>query len=280
VLTVGCTTPEYVLSTLVSRQSGEVKLNNLRDKLFQGTLVASAPAGFDVSAKRTAVQLVPGERTTVPLEVTLTGDVPAGDHLIAINLLGHDGTLDTARTARIKHLGRREQIVLHPVEDTYASQRYPDRNRGSVDVLLVDGGETKTADLGHNVAYLKFVVRVPGKPLRAKLRMHHTGSGADSSESGCGRVCLVDEPWQEAQVTYQMQPKLGREIARRGHVADDNVIEWPLAVVPQNHDTLSLAVDSTDLEGAEYLSRESDRPPELIIEYEPSPRTASRAKAK
>jgi len=265
VLTLGCTTPKFELSSVAPRQSGRIMLSNLREQPVAGMLQMAAPDGFEVSPRQVEVKLAAGQRTTVPVEATVTGDVPRGEYRITVKLLRSDGTLELERTARIEHLGRRGRLVFRPVEDAHVSQRYPDRNQGTANVLLVDGGNQKIGDSDHNLAYLKFRLEVPGKPLSAKLRMHNAGNPTGDS----GRVCLVTEPWDEKAVTYQTRPKPGRQLGRLGAVGENQVVECPLAVDLAGKGELSLMIDPTSIDGVDYVSREGSRPPELVVEYEP-----------
>ena len=107
VLTLGCATPDFELSSLAPKQSGQLKLSNLREQPLIGTLHMVAPKGFEVSPKQVEVKLAVGQRMTIPVEAAVTGDVPAGNYQIGVKLLRSDGTLELERTARIEHLGRR-----------------------------------------------------------------------------------------------------------------------------------------------------------------------------
>jgi outer membrane protein assembly factor BamB len=265
VLTLGCTTPEFELSSLAPKQSAQVAIANLREEPVAGTLQMVAPKGFDVSPRQAEIKLAAGQRMAIPVTATVTGDVPPGKYEVSVRLANSDGKLELERTARIEYLGRRGRLVIHPVEDAYVSHRYPDRNQGSANVLLVDGGDQKMGDSDHNLAYLKFRLDVPGRPLSARLRIHNAGNPTADS----GRICLVTDPWNEKTVTYRNRPKVGRQLARLGRVTENQVVECPLAVDLHGRTELSLVIDPTSIDGVDYLPRESNQPPELIVEYEP-----------
>jgi hypothetical protein len=154
-------------------------------------------------------------------------------------------------------------MVVQAIEDAHVNQRYPTRNWGSQNVLLVDGGNQAMNDADHAVAYLKFQLDIPGTPLSAKLRI--TDAGNPSGDSG--RICLVESPWQEKEVTYANRPLMGRELARLGSVVENQTVERVLNFVPPRSGTLSLGIDATSTDGIDYLTRESGRPAELVIEY-------------
>jgi len=154
--------------------------------------------------------------------------------------------------------------VLRPVEDATVQKRYIDTNRGTTTTLGVDGGEKKMADLGHSLAYLKFRIDVPGKPVSIRLRLADAGNPSGDA----GRICLVEGPWSEDTITYSNRPPLGRELARLGKVLEDEVVERALPIDLSGQQELSLAIDPTSSDGLDYFSREGAQPPELIVEYE------------
>jgi len=265
VLTLGCSVPEFELSSMAPKQSGELKLCNLRDEPFEGTLRLEAPEGFRIEPKEKKIKLAAGERTALTIEAGVKENVPAGEYQIGVRLAGSDGVVELQRTIRIEHLGRRARVVLPAVEDAYVSQRYPDRNQGKAGVMLVDGGSSKMADRDHSLAYLKFRIDVPGKPIDVRLRIHNAGNPTGDS----GRVCRVDEPWDETKITYQTRPAPGKELGRLGRVSQRQVVECPLKVELKGTGELGLVIDPTSTDGTDYLTREANQPAELIIEYVP-----------
>ena len=266
IVSLGCAVPDFLLSSPAPRQAGEVRLANLHEKPFEGTLELAPPEGFEVDPKRVEVKLASGARTTIALEAALKGEVPAGEYQISIKLVRSDGTVELERAAKLEHLGRRIRTVLTPVEDASVGQSYPDTNRGTTGTLTVDGGDRKMGDHHHSLSYLKFRLDVPGNPVEVRLRIHNAGNPSGDS----GRICVVDEPWTETGVTYNTRPKAGPELTRLDRVSEQQMVERPLDVDLAGKSELSLVVDPTSCDGVDYLSRESSKPAELIIEYEPS----------
>ncbi len=266
VLKVGCTLPSFLLSTMEPKQSAPLQLANLRETDFEGTAEVLVPAGFAVSPKRIPVRLAAKSRSDVPLEVSLTGDVAAGKYPLKFRLLRSDGTSELETSATIEHLGRRARLVVKAVEDALVQKRYPELNRGSAAVLLVDGGNAAMGDLDHSMAYLKFRFTVPGKVLGVRFRIRNAGNPSGD----CGRLCLVSGPWSEKQITYANRPACGAEVARLGGAAENQFIERPLKLDLQGQTELSLAIDPTSNDGVDFHSRESGSPPELVIDYEPN----------
>jgi hypothetical protein len=168
-------------------------------------------------------------------------------------------------SATIEHLGRRARMVVKAVEDAHVQKRYPEMNRGSAAVLLVDGGNATMGDLDHSMAYLKFRFTVPGKVLGVRFRIRNAGNPSGD----CGRLCLVSGPWSEKEITYANRPACGAEVARLGAAAENQLIERPLKLDLRGRTELSLAIDPTSNDGVDFHSRESGSPPDLVIDYEP-----------
>jgi hypothetical protein len=185
---------------------------------------------------------------------------------LRFRLLRSDGTAELEAAGSIEHLGRRARLVVTAAEDAHVQKRYPQLNRGSATVLLVDGGNSATGDPDHAVAYLKFRFTVPGQVLGVRFRIRNAGNPSYDA----GRLCLVSEPWNEKELTYANRPACGAELARLEIVAESQLIERTLTLDLEGRTELSLAIDPTSTDGVDFLSRESGSPPELVIDYQPN----------
>jgi hypothetical protein len=267
VLKLGCSVPNFLLSSMEPKQSASIEIANLREAGFEGTAEVLAPEGFQVSPHRTPINLAPGARTRLPLEVAVAAGVSAGKYPLRVRLVRSDGTVEIERAGTIEHLGRRARLVVKACEDAHVQKRYADRNRGSATVLLVDGGDKAMGDLDHSMAYLKFRFAVEGKVFGVRFRIQNAGNPSGDA----GRVCLISGPWKENAITYANRPACGAELARLGNVSEGQVVERALKVDLAGKTELSLAIDPTSCDGVDFLSRESASPPELTIDYEPNP---------
>jgi hypothetical protein len=251
-----------VLNNFERQKAAPLKIVNLCEQPFAGSVQFGPLPGFSISAPPDPIQLAAGSRLELP--VTVTADqTAAGEFQLPFRLLRADGSVELERKIPIEHLGNRTRIVVKASEDAHVAQRYPTRNWGSQNVLMVDGGEQAMNDKDHALALLKFQLDIPGTPLSAKFRI--TNAGNPSGDAG--RICLVDSPWQEKEVTYANRPPLGQEVARLGAVVEQQTVERALKFVPPRSGVLSLAIDPTSTDGIDYLSREGGRPAELVIEY-------------
>jgi hypothetical protein len=251
-----------VLNNFERQKTAPIKIVNLCEEPFAGSVRLGQLPGFKASLPSERIQVAAGSRLEIPLTVT-ADEMAAGEFQLPFSLLRADGSVELERKIRIEHLGNRTRMVVQATEDAHVNQRYPTRNWGSQNVLLVDGGNQAMNDVDHAVAFLKFQLDIPGTPLSAKFRI--TNAGNPSGDAG--RVCLVESPWQEKEVTYANRPPLGQELARLGAVVEHQTVECALKFVPPRSGTLSLAIDPTSTDGIDYLSRESGRPAELVIEY-------------
>jgi len=267
VVRLGWSLPSFQVANGHPIQSGQLQLSNLRDETFRGRLEVVAPAGFEALPAQAAVELARGQRK--PIEITLRALPTAspGLHQVAVRLRRPDGGLELEATTAIEHLGRRGRLVIPACEDAFVLRRYPDLNKGKATVLIVDGGEDAIGDLDHSLAYLKFRVDVPGRPVGVRLRLANAGNPTQDS----GRVCRVREPWSEARITYANRPAPGEELARIGRVGEYQVVECPLQLDLAGVKELSLVIDPTSVDGVDYFSRKGGRPPALVIDYEQPP---------
>ncbi len=261
-VTPGCTPPSFVLNRFDSEGRGEIKLVNLRDEEFSGVLRIGAVDGLETSWRDQPVQLGQGQRLTLPIAVKAA--VGEGDYQLPIQLVGAGGAIVLERQLRIEHLGGKARVVLPVVADAHVMQRYPDRNWGTVGVLLIDGGNQQMRDPDHALAYLKFALDLPGKPVSAMLRIFNAGNPTGNS----GRICLVDNSWEETKITYRDRPQPGAELATIGPVSENQTIERKLDTEVPQQGEFSLVIDPTSTDGVDYLSKESGKPAELVVEYE------------
>ncbi len=267
-LRVGLKAPSFLLSGLVREDAAEVKIGNHTDREFVGTLELTAPDGFAVTPSRTDVRLAPEETTTVPVKVAVARRGDAANLQVDVKLLRGDETVESQSQAALEYLGPRERVVIEVAEDASVAKRTPTVNHGHEASVMVDGGSQAMVDQDHRLGYLKFRVDIPGKSHSVKLRMHVAPSqGAESGKAG--RICIVAEPWDEHKITYTNRPKPGKEVATVGRVERGAWVVRPLDVELSGKMELSLVLEPTTTDAANYLSREGGSPPELVVEYVP-----------
>ncbi len=251
-------------TTGIQCQSGQVQLTNLRDEAFRGRLEVVAPAGFKALPEQTAVELARGQRKQIEIALRALPSALPGLHNFAVRLRRPEGGLELDATTTVEHLGRRGRLVIPACEDAFVLRRYPDLNKGKATVLIVNGGEDAIGDLDHALAYLKFRLDVPGRPVGVRLRLANAGNPTQDS----GRVCRVRQPWSESRITYANRPAPGEELGRIGRVGEYQVVECPLKLDLAGVKELSLVINPTSVNGVDYFSREGGKPPALVVDYE------------
>jgi len=265
VLSMGCAVKDLSFNASEPRRSTEIHLSNMHPAPVRGDLLLKPPAGFKAEPQRIAVELQPGQRLDIPFTVSVSPSLRAGNYTMPVRLIRADGSLELERTVALEHLGRYGRVALPAIEDSYVSQRYMDQNKGAAGVLLVDGGAKRMGDESHSVAYLKFRLDLPGKPIRATLRLRNAGN---RSVNG-GQICLVTEPWDETKIHYSNRPAIGRSLGQVGKIESRELAEvaLPAEVIPRQGE-VSLAIDPLNNDGVDYVAREGSDPPQLIVEYQ------------
>ena len=261
-------TPSVVLNDSRAERALHIGVVNRQDRPFVGTLVATPPDGFAVKPKQCDVRVAPDSETTVTLTVAVMRKGAPGTHAMPVRLMRDGSDLEWQQQARIEYLGPLERAVVKVAEDAYASQRYPGVNYGRGLTLRMDGGHRKVGDQRHEAVYLKFKLDVPGRPVSAsRLRVFNADRGCHDS----GRVRVATDPWDERKITYANRPKPGPEVGRLGCVEANEVAERTLSLPLKGRREITLVLDPTSCASARYYARESGKPAELVVEYEPHP---------
>ena len=264
VLSLGFSVPSFLLSDAEPEQSGEVRIANHKDAAFEGTLRVEAPDGFAVAPAASEIKLASGQKTVLTLEASVAKKGERGTYPVVVKLLRKDGTVEWEQRSEIDYLANRGRIVVKAAEDAYVGKSFPNVNRGTTGTLNVDGGHARMGDDSHHIAYLKFRLSVPGKPVSATLKLTNAGNPTGDS----GNVCLVAEPWSETKITYDTRPKPGKVLAKIGRVAEHQVVVLPLKLSLEGKAELSVVIEPTSCDGVNYIAREGGKPAELVVEYE------------
>jgi len=159
-------------------------------------------------------------------------------------------------------------IVIDATADASVRRSAPDANLGTEALLPTDGGNAQLGDASHALAYLRFPLQVPGRPVMAMLRLR-THDGSNSQSADAGEVRLVEAPWDEATITYNDRPQPGERVGALAAVELGQVSERVVLIDLRGRDEVSLAIVPTSIDAATFRSRESEFPPQLIVAYEP-----------
>lgn len=150
-------------------------------------------------------------------------------------------------------------IGFAPSADASAASDKPATSYGTAAKLEVDGKPSK-------ITFLRFDVSgIEGRVVKnARLRMYQV----DSSTAGGRVVAMSNTTWTES-LTWNTRPTAdGPVVATFGAVASKTWYEVPLHNVTLADGAFSFAIDSTSSNGADWASRESANPPQLIADIE------------
>jgi outer membrane protein assembly factor BamB len=262
-LTLGVTAPSFELRDASPTQSGEIQITNNHDEDFSGILRIETPDGFTVEPEATSIQLPAGEKATFSISVTVAEPGDPASLTLNIFLLHDDGQLECKRESPLEYLGNRKRVVLTAIEDAHVHQSNRTKNYGTNTTMLVDGGDQEMGDHHHGIVHMRFRTDFRGNPDSAVLRLHNS----DNPTHDSGQVRLIASDWSESGITYDTRPTLGDVLGNIGPVSENQIIEIPLEIEFKEGEDLCLAIDPTSCDGIFYKTRESDSPPELVIEY-------------
>lgn len=268
VLAAGLAMPEIVLNRARPSAELELKAVNLKDQPFDGKLLLTAPDGFGVDPPSMPVHLDAnnGKATLAIKASCLRPDMPAGKYVLSVRLVRADGGAEAEMDGAIEYLADRERVIIKACEDTYVTAGSPDSTKGATaQALIVDGGNVTAGDESHSIAFLKFMLDIPGTPTSATLVI----ANASNQSVGGGQIRRVEGRWSERGLTYGKRPSLGPVLGRMGTVASREVLRVPLEVNLGASRELGLAIDPVNNDGVDYVSIEGKRPAELHIEYVP-----------
>ncbi len=261
VVSIGFAAPTFLLNNEKREQAGEVRITNLKDEAFDGYLVVDAPRGFSIEPRRARIKVAPGERRVVALRAKVLRTGRPRTYAVPLKLVRRNGKVEYEQKTKLEYLADRGRIVLKAVADAYVGRN---GDNGTGRVLYVDGGNRKMGDESHQIAYLRFKLNVPGKPLSAVFRIYNAGNPTSNG----GDVCLVTEPWSEKSIHYTKRPQPGKVLGNLGRVKENQVLELPLKNLSlAGRKELSLAIAPKNCDGVNYFSREGGKPAELVVEY-------------
>ena len=265
VLRLGVGISAFVLDSGRPKRTGELTVANFKPADFAGRVSITAPDAFAFTPASAKLTLPTGRRAALKLTAAVVKEIKPGKYPVEIKLTRADGGVECTVKREIEYLGKRARMTVKAVEDTHAQKMVAATPQGAALAINVDGGDRKLGDHHHSIAYLKFNLKIPGKPISAALRLYNAGNPTGNS----GQVRVVTENWTQRQLTYNARPKLGEVVATIGPVEANQVVTLPLKLTLPRSGTLSLAIDPTGNDGVDYVSREGGKPAELIIEYEP-----------
>jgi hypothetical protein len=153
-------------------------------------------------------------------------------------------------------------VTFTPTADAYIRQDQPSTNFGSSTSLLVDGSPQERSLFTFSVTGIG-----TSGVASAKLRIY----ALDGSTSG-GGVRTVTGGWSESTVTWSNSPTVGStNVATKGAIATGQWAEYDVTKLVTGNGTVSMAIVSSNADGAQYGSREgvASQRPQLVVTPKP-----------
>lgn len=220
------------------------------------TFTATEPGTFECKLDGGAF-----EACTSPKSYT---GLAAGSHAFAVRATDAAGNADQTPAERtwVIDTSAPQTETLTATADAYVSSGAATTNYGTATKLAVDNSPVENA-------YLKFdLTPFAGKTIvSAKLQLRATTSGSLGKQN----VRMVaDDSWTETGLTYGNRPALGTAVlGSLGPVASNTSYEVPLSASDLQGELgglLSLGINATSSDGADFGSKETPTPPKLVLE--------------
>ncbi|PPK64707.1 DNRLRE domain-containing protein [Actinokineospora auranticolor] len=149
-----------------------------------------------------------------------------------------------------------------PAADTYVDNGSTGTNYGTSGQLGVDNSPVKRI-------FLRFTVSGLTAPVaNAKLRVHTDDVSGSNSPAGGTFRAVSNNTWSETATTWSNQPAIdGATLGTLGSVSRNAWYEVDVTSAVTGNGTYSIAITSTNSDGADYDSRESGSAtaPQLVI---------------
>ena len=130
-------------------------------------------------------------------------------------------------------------------------------NLGSDGRLVVDAQPQYVALVRFDVSAVSTTQVIRAATLRLYV--------VDASPRG-GEVSLVSSQWDEQSVTWSTMPPAGARVASIGRVTTGRWVEVQTGPLTPSNGKISLLLTSSNKDAAAYSSRETTRPPQLVID--------------
>lgn len=276
-----------------------IKMANLSEQTFSGSLKLSTPKGIELSGQDNAVfELLPGERREFNLNLAGSPVTPPGIHQLKATLIDKQETPIMERAVVVEWLAKLERKTLRggsrcvrqePLQQLWNQRMRPNTHWESLDLtngFLTphDGGAAANYLWFHipqelrNVTFQKISLRLHRHPAAERLleALSVPQRSPESHPSGIIKR-LPGPPWPDwNKVTFENRPQpSGTAQALSPTTRSPDEFE---AIIPGEHlftnesPDLYLSLDSSALRASAYWTERSpdpNRAPQLVIDYLP-----------
>ena len=171
-----------------------------------------------------------------------------------------------------------QTITFNPIADAYVDADNPSTNYGSSNILKLDNNPERGAYIKFNLSSFTLPVN---HIVSAKLKVYYLQKYEACGGPKIEVYHVSDDSWEESVITYNNKPSIGSKIGESQSIYDEQNMFFEITIditsyISENDKILSLYL--TRACGSEIASRdyaESDKWPQLIIEYEPYTETTT-----
>lgn len=146
---------------------------------------------------------------------------------------------------------------LVPVADARVSLSSPANNYGATQTLLADTQPQESS-------YLRFdVPDTTGTVTSATLRLWVV----DATSNAPAVATSADTTWSESSITWNTKPPVGPNVADLGSIQSGRWVEYDVTAAVTGPGAITFVFVAQSSNGADFASRESAQPPELVITW-------------
>ncbi len=148
-------------------------------------------------------------------------------------------------------------LTAPPAADARVEEANPTWNFGADSTLAVDGGGDPATE-----SFLRFEVTGITAPVQSAI----LGLYATNATVAGPSLYQTAADWEESEITWETRPpRTGAAVAEVGGFAAETWVEYDVTAVVTADGAYSFVLATTSTDGTNFVSREGDRPPHLVI---------------
>ncbi len=196
-------------------------------------------------------------------ETEITAVAPANAISGKISVASEGGDAESADEFTVLSSGGSQtSTTFEPAEDTRVKKTRPGKNYGSDSRLDVESATFES--------YLKFeVAGLSGNVTRAVIRMlvDNASDNSGTIYPASNNYSDTSQPWEEGELTFDNRPELiGDALDSPGEAREGEYIEFDVTAAILGNGIYSFGLQNESRDKVEYFSKESNTPPQLIVD--------------
>ena len=162
-------------------------------------------------------------------------------------------------------------LTFLPDADAYVDQAEPDTNFGRRSIMKVDSGSDSFE------SFIRFTVTETfGTVKKATLRVYATSNGSNDGPA----IYTVIAPWDEETLNWNNRPSSsGAVLDNREQINSETWVEYDVTAAVTGKGIYSFIITPDSGDAITFATRETTRPPELVVIFSPKASVAPIAAA-